>query len=62
MARKTVDLSTLRISWPFQNIYLFVIVDATSKCKEVFQVNSKTAHIIIQKFSETMHDLASKNN
>jgi len=39
---------------PFQNKYFFIIVDATTKWLEVFQVNSMTAHIVIQKFSETI--------
>lgn len=39
---------------PFQNKYFFVIVDATTKWLEVFPVNSMTAEIVINKFSETI--------
>ncbi|XP_060882065.1 uncharacterized protein K02A2.6-like [Metopolophium dirhodum] len=39
---------------PFQNKYFFVIVDATTKWLEIFQVNSMTAEIVIQKCSETI--------
>ncbi|XP_008182642.1 uncharacterized protein K02A2.6-like [Acyrthosiphon pisum] len=39
---------------PFQNKYFFVIVNATTKWLEVFQVNSMTAEIAFQKFSETI--------
>jgi len=39
---------------PFQNKYFFIIVDATTKWLEVFQVNSMTVNIVIQKFSESI--------
>jgi len=39
---------------PFEYKYFFVIVDATTKWLEVFQINSMTAEVVIQKCSETI--------
>jgi transposase InsO family protein len=36
----------------FQNKYFFIVVDATTKLFEVFQINSILAEIVIQTFSE----------
>jgi hypothetical protein len=39
---------------PFQNKQFFIIVDATTKWLEVFPVNSMSAEIVINKFSEVI--------
>lgn len=37
---------------PFQNKFYFIIINVTTKWLEVFSVNSMSAEIVINKFSE----------